>query len=109
MKRPRGKGATIRRGDNGFDAAVLATSFSGRDPGRRPDLYVQANNAADVVAAVSQAREQQYKISICSGGHSWAQNHLRDGGLLLDLARLNTITIDAGARIARVGPGERGP
>lgn len=105
MKRPRGKGVTMRRGDNGFDAAVLATSFSGRDPGRRPDLYVQANNAADVVAAVSQARDQRYKTSICSGGHSWAQNHLRDGGLLLDLARLNTITIDASARIARVGPG----
>jgi FAD/FMN-containing dehydrogenase len=83
MKRPRGKGAAMRRGDKGFDAAVLATSFSGRDPGRRPDIYVQANNTADVVAAVKRAREQGHKISLCSGGHSWAQNHLRAGGLLL--------------------------
>ena len=40
MKRPRGKSASMRRGDKGFDAAVLATSFSGRDPGRRPDIYI---------------------------------------------------------------------
>ena len=105
MKRPRGKGVTIHRGDKGFDAAVLATSFSGRDPGRRPDIYVQANNTTDVVAAVKRAREEGHKISLCSGGHSWAQNHLRAGGLLLDLSRLNTIDINAGARTARVGPG----
>ena len=105
MKRPRGKGAAMRRGDKGFDAAVLATSFSGRDPGRRPDIYVQANNTADVVAAVKTARERGHKISLCSGGHSWAQNHLRAGGLLLDLSRLNSIDINAGARTARVGPG----
>jgi FAD/FMN-containing dehydrogenase len=105
MKRPRGKGATLRRGDKGFDAAVLATSFSGRDPGRRPDIYIQANKDADVVAAVKLACEQKHRISLCSGGHSWAQNHLRDGGMLIDLSRLNAIVIDAGARTARVGPG----
>ncbi|TGY90036.1 FAD-binding oxidoreductase [Marinicauda algicola] len=105
MKRPRGKGVTMRRRDKGFDSAVLSTSFSGRDPGRRPDVYIQANNACDVVAAVKLAREQGHKISLCSGGHSWAQNHLRDGGLLLDLSRLDTIEIDADARTARVGPG----
>jgi FAD/FMN-containing dehydrogenase len=105
MKRPRGKGASMRRGDKGFDAAVLATSFSGRDPGRRPDIYIQANNDADVVAAIKLARDQRHKVSLCSGGHSWAQNHLRDGGMLIDLSRLNTVDIDASARTARVGPG----
>jgi FAD/FMN-containing dehydrogenase len=58
-----------------------------------------------VVAAVKRAREEGHKISLCSGGHSWAQNHLRAGGLLLDLSRLNTIDITADARTARVGPG----
>jgi FAD/FMN-containing dehydrogenase len=105
MKRPRGKSASMRRGDKGFDAAVLATSFSGRDPGRRPDIYIQANNDADVVAAMKLAREQRHKVSLCSGGHSWAQNHLRDGGMLIDLSRLKAIDIDASARTARVGPG----
>ncbi len=105
MKRPTGKAVSLRRGDRRFDMAVLATSFSGRDPGRRPDVYVQASEVSDVVSALRQARDGQLKVSICSGGHSWAQNHLRDGGLLLDLSRLNAIEIDPKARTARVGPG----
>lgn len=105
MKKSRGKGRKIERGETGFDAAVLATSFSDRDPGMRPDVLVQANNVNDVVAAVARARRDDLKISICSGGHSWAQNHIREGGLLLDMSRLDGIMIDASARKAVVGPG----
>jgi FAD/FMN-containing dehydrogenase len=43
-----------------------------------------------------------------SGGHSWAGNHVRDGGLLLDVSRLNEATVDAEAMTAAVGPGCRG-
>ncbi len=80
MQRKSGPGKTLTRGEHGFDAAVLGTSFNARDPGRRPDVLVQANSVADVVAAVTRARTEGLKISICSGGHSWTQNHIRDGG-----------------------------
>ena len=108
MKRPRGKGVTIRRGEKGFDAAVLATSFSGRDPGQRPDIYIQASDSADVTAAVNLAREKGQRISLCSGGHSWAANHLRDDALLLDVSRIDHAEIDAEKGTARVGPGKGG-
>ena len=29
------------------------------------------------------------KIGVRSGGHSWAGNHVRDGGMLLDLSGLD--------------------
>jgi hypothetical protein len=45
MKRPSGRGRVWRRGDAGFDKAVLATSFNARDPGVRPELLVEANDA----------------------------------------------------------------
>ncbi len=105
MKRPRGRGRLWTRGEPGFDAAVLATSFNGRDPGHRPKVLVEANDISDVQSALSLAREQGLKVSLCSGGHSWAQNHLREGGLILSMARINQIEIDADARIAKVGPG----
>lgn len=105
MKRPTGKGRVFERADEGFDAAVLGTSFSGRDPGCRPHVLVQANDVADVIAAVKRAVREDLKISICSGGHSWAQNHIRDGGMLIDMARLNAIEVDGAAMRARVGPG----
>ncbi|MEL8055921.1 MAG: FAD-dependent oxidoreductase, partial [Pseudomonadota bacterium] len=105
MKRPKGKGRIWERRDAGFDAAVLATSFNGRDPGHRPMVFVEANTVQDVQAALARAHRQTFKVSICSGGHSWAQNHIRDGGLLLSMARFNTIEIDPEARVAKVGPG----
>ena len=89
----------------GFDAALLGTSFNAVDPGRRPDLIVQANTTEDVIAAVKRAREQGLSIGICSGGHSWAQNHIRDGGIMLDLSRLNSITINETDGTAIIGPG----
>lgn len=98
-------GRTLKRGEPGFDAAVLGTSFNARDPEQRPALVVQANTADDVVAAVKRGKQDGLKISICSGGHSWTQNHIRDGGLLIDMSRLKTIDIDADRMIAKVGPG----
>jgi hypothetical protein len=105
MKHNAGAGRTIVRGEAGFDAALLGTSFNAQDPGRRPARIVQANDAADVVAAVRQARDQGLTIGICSGGHSWAQNHIRDGGMLIDLSRLDSIVIDPVSGTATIGPG----
>ena len=105
MKRVTGRGQVITRGAPGFDAALLGTSFNAQDPGRRPDLIIQANDVDDVVAALKRAREEGLKVGICSGGHSWAQNHIRDGGLMLDLSRLNSIAIDESNGVAVIGPG----
>ena len=52
------------------------------------------------------AGREGMKIAVRSGGHSWAGNHLRDGGLLLDLSRLDArSTIDAEAMTATVAAG----
>jgi len=104
MKRPTSPARILARGDEGFETALLGTSFNARDPGRRPDLIVQARSVEDVIAAVQRARDEGLSIGICSGGHSWAQNHIRDGGLLLDLSRLNSLAINAAERTAVIGP-----
>ena len=105
MRRTSTIGRTIKRGEPDFEAAVLGTSFNAREPGQRPAVIVQATSADDVVAAVKHAKRDGLKISICSGGHSWTQNHIRDGGMLIDTSRLNGIDIDAERMTAKVGPG----
>lgn len=95
----------LRKGEQGFDEHVLATSFSAEDPGRRPDCFVRAATAEDVVAAVRLADREGWRVSCCSGGHSWSQNHIRDGGLLVDLCCLDTIAIDEETRTAVIGAG----
>jgi len=77
-------------------------------PGRYPDVIVQANTDADAVAAVREAAADGMRIAVRSGGHSWAGNHVRDGGLLLDVSRLQSIVIDKSAMRAVVSPGVPG-
>lgn len=105
MGKATGRGVTLKRGEAGFDAAVLGTSFNARDPGRRPDVVVQANTVEDVIAAVKRARAEGLRLSVCSGGHSWAQNHIREASLLIDMGRMTAMTVDVQARTATVEPG----
>jgi len=101
-------GETFRRGDPGYDAARRATCRNRYLPDRYPDIIVQASSDQDVVAAVRLAGANGWSIGIRSGGHSWSCNHVRDGGMLLDVSRLNVATIDKQSMRAQVGPGCRG-
>lgn len=101
-------GRSFARGDDGYEDARLATVWNGRAPDRYPDLVVQAENDGDLVTSVRLARERGWKVGVRSGGHSWAGNHVRDDGLLLDVSRLDSVEVDAEAMTAVVGPGVRG-
>lgn len=95
----------FRRGAPGYEAARKDTMWNARRPDRHPDLIVQARDVYDVVAALRLARREGCRVGVRSGGHSWAGNHVRDGGLLLDLSRLDEVRIDRAAKRACVGPG----
>lgn len=101
-------GRAFRRGEDGYEEARRATVWNARTPHRHPDLIVQAESEQDVLAAVRLARSEGMKVGVCSGGHSWAGNHVRDGGVLLDVSRLDAISIDAEAMTATIGPGAHG-
>ena len=95
-------------GDEGYEQARRATVWNARTPNRYPDVVVQAVDTADVVAAVRYAKRTGRHIGVRSGGHSWAGNHVRDGGVLLDVSRLDHCTVDKEAMRAVVGPGMGG-
>jgi len=101
-------GRALARGEEGYEEARRAAVWNGRTAERYPDLVVQAEDERDLIAAVSLARERGWKIGVRSGGHSWAGNHVRDGGLLLDVSRLDAVEVDREAKTAVVGPGVRG-
>jgi FAD/FMN-containing dehydrogenase len=95
----------LKRGDEGYEQARLDAVWNGRTPERYPDLIVQAESVDDVVDAVLLAADRGMRIGIRSGGHSWAGNHVRDGGMLLDVSRLDEIEVNREAMTAAVGPG----
>jgi FAD/FMN-containing dehydrogenase len=96
---------TFMRGAPGYEAARRATVWNARLPERYPDVIVQAKDVYDVVAAVKLANRKGLRIGVRSGGHSWSGNHVRDGGLLLDVSRLDEVSLDTKNMRATVGPG----
>ena len=94
------------RGTDEYEAARRATVWNSILPDRFPAVIMQARDAKDVVAAVGHARAQGYRVGVRSGGHSWNASHLRDGGMLLDVSRLDHCSVDTDRMIAHVGPGK---
>jgi FAD/FMN-containing dehydrogenase len=99
------RGTVLLRGEHGYEQARRGAMWNALTPGRHPELVAIAADEGDVRRAVLYAREHGLTIGVRSGGHSWAGNHVRDGGMLLDLSRLCEFEIDAQAMTASVQPG----
>src|ERR1700693_3467424 len=96
------------RGADGYEAARRASAWRANTPPRFPSAIMLAEQAQDVAAAVQLARELDLKVTVRSGGHGWSASHLRDDVLLIDVSRLEEISIDADGERAWVGPGAKG-
>jgi FAD/FMN-containing dehydrogenase len=96
------------RGDEHYEAARRASAWRANTPARFPAAIVQAADTADVSAAVRLARERGLAVTVRSGGHGWSASHLRDGVLLIDVSRLDEISLDDAAERTWVGPGAKG-
>src|SRR5690242_9979250 len=101
-------GRHFARGDDGFEVARRSTVWNQRVPDRYPAMIVQATDDEDIVAALAYAKANDLQVGIRSGGHSWAANHLRDGGLLLDMHGFDQAVIDKDKMLAVAGPGKGG-
>lgn len=102
------KGQTYRRGSAGYEQARRDASWNARLPERYPDIIVQANTVDDVITAIKLAKTEGMNVGVRSGGHSWSANHIRHGGMLLDVSRLEDVYIDKSTMTATTGPGRSG-
>ncbi len=90
-------GRTITPDDPGYDQA--RTVFSG-DIDRHPALIVRAADATDVSRVVALAGETGLELAVRSGGHSLVGHSVSEGGIVLDLAEMRALAIDADRRTA---------
>ena len=72
---------------------------------RYPGVIARCAGVEDVVNAVNFGREQGLEISVRSGGHHVAGWSVTDGGLMIDMRRMNNVEVDPSSRTAQVGGG----
>jgi FAD/FMN-containing dehydrogenase len=79
--------------------------YNERYDGIRPLAVLVAADAEDVQAAVRWAARHDVPIAARSGGHSYAGYASVRGGLVVDLRRLDRISVSRGSGRATIGPG----
>ncbi|MBX6391769.1 MAG: FAD-binding oxidoreductase [Frankia sp.] len=107
---PASLAATAVEPDDREYAAVRSTYLRGGSPG----LVLRPGTADEVAEALAFARAQpvvaegHVPLSIRSGGHGVSGRSTNDGGIVLDVGRLNSIEVlDPATRLVRIGPGAR--
>ena len=71
----------------------------------RPAVIAQCRTVEDIVAAVTFTRDVGLPLAVRGGGHSVAGLSTCDGGVVIDLSPMRTVSVDAERRVATAGPG----
>jgi hypothetical protein len=90
----------------GEDRYSAATAVWAKPVGPMPRAVAHCRTAQDVQTAVRAARDCDLSISVRGGGHDWAGRALCDG-LVIDLTRMNDVTLSADNRTAWISGGAR--
>ncbi|WP_119272946.1 FAD-binding oxidoreductase [Taklimakanibacter deserti] len=97
-----------------FAGHLLQSSTPGYDDARRvhnglidkrPALIARCAGVADVADALEFGRELGLEIAVRGGGHNVAGRATIDGGLMIDLAPMKGIHVDAGRKVAHAQGG----
>jgi FAD/FMN-containing dehydrogenase len=99
---PAFSGRLLRPADAGYDDARRVHNGL---IDKRPALIARCHGTADVSDAVKLARTLDLEVAIRGGGHNVAGRATIDNGVMIDLAPMKGIHVDARARTARAQGG----
>ena len=100
--RSRFRGEIVDSSDPGYDEARAVWNAT---VDKRPGVIARCADTEDVVASVAFARRSGLEIAVRGGGHSVSGHSSTDGGIVIDLRRMRSVTVDPDARTATVGGG----
>jgi FAD/FMN-containing dehydrogenase len=96
------RGEVIRPSDSGYDQARAVWNAT---HDKHPALIIRCAGTADVITAVDFARSQGLITAVRGGSHSIAGFSTCDGGVVIDLSPMRSVTVDAerGRAVAQGG------
>ncbi|MEM6347048.1 MAG: FAD-binding protein [Bacteroidota bacterium] len=101
-------GASLNRGEAGFEDMVMATLFNKAPLSQRPASIYEPKTVEEVINVVRYAKKVGRRITMTSGGHSFSANFIREDCLLIDLKHFNQYTLNPEAKTAEAGPAVEG-
>src|SRR6185312_5800925 len=72
---------------------------------KHPAIIIKCVDAADVIASVKFAKEQNLLVAVRSGGHNGGGLGMCDDGMVIDLAGIKYIRVHPADKTVRVGGG----
>jgi FAD/FMN-containing dehydrogenase len=72
---------------------------------RRPVVIAPCSTPADVAEALQHAKDHGLAVAVRAGGHSVAGMSLNDGGLVVDVRPMKSISVDPESRTVKAGAG----
>lgn len=99
-KRLRGK--LVLPDDEEYDSARIVWNAM---IDRRPAIIVRCAGVSDVINSVNFARDNNLLLAVRGGGHSFAGNSVCDGGIIIDLSRMQGVRVDPVKQTARAEGG----
>ena len=98
----------IWRDNVAWEKARIGRVFNHRRPSRQPLAIVEATREDHIVEAVKLARGLGTRVSVRSGGHSWAAWSVREGAILIDLGKYHDFQLDEDTGVAQASPSMTG-
>lgn len=96
------RGELLRPGEDGYESA---RKIHNGMIDRRPAMIVRCAGAADVMRAVSFAREHELLVAVRGGGHGVPGFAVCDGGVMIDLSCMKSVRVDPTRHTARAEGG----
>jgi FAD/FMN-containing dehydrogenase len=91
-----------------YEQARIGRIFNHRRPKRYPRAVVKATCTQHIVDAIKLATNLDCRVSVRSGGHSWAAWSVREDAVLIDLGQYQHISLNESNGIVEVSPSTTG-
>ena len=91
-----------------YEKARIGRVFNHRRPERSPLAVVAPTCTSHIIDTVLLAIQRECRISVRSGGHSWAAWSVRDDAILIDLGNFREISLDEKTGIVKASPSTTG-